>query len=71
MATTTSHRNVIPAAIAWLGLVCAAALIASGAWFLQGTTASAGAGTRGGASVTASGGQDPPWTSQVLDPPWT
>lgn len=64
MATAShrSNRSIILAAVAWLGLTCAAALIMGGAWFLHGAASTASASVRGGASVPAAGAGDPPWT---------
>ncbi len=67
---STRGGILIPVAIAWLGLVCATALIAV-AWFSHTGNTSGAVNARGVAGVTASGVSDPPWTSGVSDPPWT
>ena len=66
---STRSGILIPAAIVWLGLVCAAALMTV-AWISHTGITIGGASARGVASVTASGTPDPPWTSRIADPPW-
>jgi len=61
---------LIPSAIVWLGLVCAATLMIA-AWVSQTGGTSGGISAHGVVSVTGSGVSDPPWTSGTDDPPWT
>jgi len=67
---STRSGILIPVAIVWLGLVCAAALMTV-AWISHTGITDVGASARGVASMTAPGTSGPPWTSGNPDPPWS